>query len=235
MRSHRPQGGRPRRESGLQLLHYDPNLRPLCTYPTSLAKHAGLLCCVGAGRGGKHSHVRFSVLLWTTTTFDDHHCESAMILKEISVGRNVSADKGELEFCWKTQRVNIMMAGVSVKKIWRRRSGIRPQGDEFYWKRRSKRREKGRYTHTSGLTFNSLNNKRYFFLRFSEWGTGERTANVLHTTNKSAPPSVPPQLQKRRATNIRKLGRTRARKKKKKKKQNKQKQSAWLKTKRHLL
>lgn len=97
MRSHHPQGGGPRRESGLQLLHYDPNLRPLRTYPTSLAKHAGLLCEWGWGSwvgGGKHSHVRFAVLLRTMTTFNDHHGETAMVLKEISVGRNVSADKG---------------------------------------------------------------------------------------------------------------------------------------------
>lgn len=51
-------------------------------------------CCVSGGGGGKHSHVRFAVLLWTTTTFNDHHGETAMVLKEISVGRNVSADKG---------------------------------------------------------------------------------------------------------------------------------------------
>lgn len=94
----------------------------------------------GAGRGGKHSHVRFSVLLWTTTTFDDHHCETAMVLKEISVGGTYL----QIRDNWNSlERVNIMMAGVSVKKIWHWRCGIRPQGDEFYRKRRSQRREKG--------------------------------------------------------------------------------------------
>lgn len=39
-----PQGGRLGGTWRMQLLHYDPNLWPLCTYPTSLAKHAGLVC-----------------------------------------------------------------------------------------------------------------------------------------------------------------------------------------------
>lgn len=50
------------RESGMQRLHHDPNLCPLCTLPyiTRRARRIGVCGCVwSGGRDGKHSHVLF--------------------------------------------------------------------------------------------------------------------------------------------------------------------------------
>ncbi len=64
-----PTGRQKWRESGMQRLHHDPNLSPLCTLPyiTYKTHRIGVYGCVwSGGGGGKQSHVL--VLLWTTTT-----------------------------------------------------------------------------------------------------------------------------------------------------------------------